>query len=167
MASDDRLSPGALFYYGAIEGQAAVNNSTAAIWSAIKATQESVGGNYPRVSAAQVSIMRGMAGANLAAAARFENSPDQSAILGEHIGTAPWARDPNERNAMPMWQAQFNHLTTGPEGDKQSFRVVTFRGTFPQTKDDFLATLDQDAEAIAADYGEDHVSISNISILSI
>lgn len=156
-----------LFYYGAVEAAARAGKGTAEIWQAIRSAAEASGLESPGVNAAQVSRLRGQAGAVLRSEREFAKSEGSYRIEGTQVGLAPWARPWAQREAVAMYQVRFQHTTMGPDGPETSWRTVMFTGGIPATKDALLTAVTEDAQQMADKYGIEHIGIGTVGILEI
>lgn len=156
-----------LQYWGSIEGAVRQGASTAQVWDAIKSHQASLGDNAPAIDIRDVSRMRSRAAEIRESARQLSTVDPTGPVLGNYMSIAPWARDANARNTLAMYQVRFEHTFEEDGQEKSQYRTVTFQGLLPPTVQDLMDTVDNDAEAMADEYGTSHRSIGNISILAI
>lgn len=166
------LTPGAqrgLRYFGAIRGAVAGHASTADIWGAIRGASESFGVETAGIDVQAVNVLRSYATQMRNAQERLSAAPDFHAIEGAHVADAPWSRPLERRNALGMWQAQFEHVTVSDGVESRDIRTVIFNGPLPG--DGSVGALrdavEGDAVELANKYETEHVSIGDITLIAV
>lgn len=156
-----------LQYWGSIEGAVRTGANTAQVWDAIRSHQDALGDSAPAIDIRDVSRMRTRAAEIRESSRQLASTDPIGPVLGNYMAVAPWARDLADRNTLAIYQVRFEH-TFEDEGQVTSqYRTVTFQGQLPPTVQDLYDQVDNDAEAMADEYGTAHQGIGNISILAI
>jgi len=142
-----------LIFYNTILSAALDGASTAQIWDAIKSHAANLGLPSPGISAADVSRIRGIVGAevrgaNLASNALPSDDPRSFAV------TLPWSRGQAERNAAPQYLVRFAVDGLTDANGNQAFRSFLYGAdNMPGSHADLLDSLAALNEAFDADYG--------------
>lgn len=171
MAVVSSLTPNqtrALAFWGNIEASVRQSLTTADLWSAIRAASGTEQGEPIGFSAADLSVVRGMAASIRNAASELASQGVSNTLTADMIGRAPWARTQAEMNTLPIWQVRFQHTTTNANGQQETnWRTSVFTGQIPDTVGGVLDAVDQDALGIAEDYGRQHVSVDSLQIIAV
>lgn len=162
------LTPGqrrATQYWKSIEAVTLAGGSTQELWAAINAHAQALGYESAGISIFDVNALRSRAVANRGALQNLDALGPDDLITGPAIGRAPWERDLNRQNALPMWQVSFEHHIRVDGEDVTIWRSTMFQGSVPRTRRELELALDEDAERMADEYGQEHVGIGAYSIL--
>ena len=163
-------------YWGVIQRAVTERRTTAELWADIRAAAAQMGRESPGISAAQVGRERGRAAAIRNAGdqlARVEAAAERTgtdpALDASVIAEAPWARPLPERNALPMWQVNFDLTLTTAEGETFTTTVSSIlRGPdIPDTLSGLHDAVAEDAEAMAEKYGHSLVGTGAAHILAV
>lgn len=153
-------------YWGVIQAAAAQHMTTADLWAAIRGAAEAAGLESPGVNAADISTLRGYAGAMVRAADALAASEPSLGLTSSMIATAPWARSLAEQNLNPMFQATFKITGLSPTGSPvEGWLTSVFNTeTLPDTVGGLLDQLQQDTlDMIAATpEGEENPSLGDL-----
>lgn len=149
-----------LIFYGAILNAALEGQSTSEIWATIKAQAQALGLPSAGVSAADVSRIRGMAGAEVRAMNGLVGAQGTDSPLTYAV-SPPWAGTIQERNASPTYLVRYAvDGLTDPAGN-QAWRTVKYGAdNIPGSMDALLADLEAQNEAMDADYGTESGGIA-------
>lgn len=164
------LTPGQkklLPYWGNIQQAVSLRASTADLWTAVRdaATREGVA--LTGVSAADMSVLRGLAGGQRNALETFGQSRTDAAITARMIATDISARPVQDQLLAPRWIVRFQHDVT-VDGELQTFwRSSIFEGSLPATTGDLRSAVESDAVALADDYGTTHAGVGAIQISAV
>ena len=168
MTTPSGLPTKALQFWGVASGAVADRQSTAEVWAAINTAATNMGMDSPGLSLRDFNTLRSHAASVRNASEALASGFVDSQITGEMIGTPPWARSLDERNAAPLYQARFLHDTADAEGNITSdWRTVVFSSGLPPTLSAFNDALGQDAQALADKYNTEHVGVSQVTIMAI
>lgn len=153
------------FYFGAIQHAVNGHETTEEVWNAVREQAEATGLDSPGINAAQVSKMRGEARALRTANTNLGNADPQWGLSASMIGRDPLGRPESERGALGQWAVRFNHQTVREGEVRNDWRTVMFRGALPPTVGDLYADVDFGAQNFASDYGDEHVGISDLTVM--
>lgn len=159
--------PHSLAYYGAIQGATQRGEDTAGIWQAVRDVQASFGADVGLPGFQDVNRMRNAAGLENRAIDNLSRTPGNIALDSQFISTAPWSRPQGEQNSLGIWQARIEHQTMVDGRLQTDWRTVQFTGGLPATVQDLRDAIDQDAQAMADQYGVEHVGVLSISLQAI
>jgi hypothetical protein len=114
-----------------------------------------------------MNVLRSLAAANRNASDVLQRASPGQALTGLMIGSELSTRSAVEQSMIPMWIVRFQHniISGGVAGAE--WRTSQFQGLLPPTKAELQATLEQDGQAYADDYDQEHVSIGDIAITTI
>lgn len=154
-------------FWGTAQAAAREGYTTAQYWQALNEHAQSLGLDRPEISAIDASRLRGQAGRGLRAAQALQGSELNTAITGDMISVAPYSRDLASRNSYGQWQVRFAHTVIGEEGEDTQYRSVVFSGQLPYTVGELMDAVEGDAIEMANDYGVEHVSISDLSLIAV
>lgn len=160
-------NPNAGLYWGVVEGAARQGLGTAAIWDAIREHAAALGLESPGVTAQDVSRLRGQAGGIIRAENALGRAPAQQGIGAEMIATPWFGRTLDRQNAMPVYQARFEHTVLRDGVEVTEWRTVTFRGALPATVGALADAVDLDAAQMADNYGVEHLGVGTISLMAV
>lgn len=167
MAASNLDNPSTLQYWGSILNAASNHASTAEVWAAIRAQNEGTGQSGLNAGFADVSRLRAAAGAQVRAMESLSRTPDHIALDPANWSVAPYGRDLDQRNTLGIFQVNVKHVTIGDHGEETAFRMVTFRGALPATAGELRDAIDQDSQAMADQYGTEHVSSQIVNIFAV
>lgn len=160
-------NPSALVYWGAIQGAAARGENTAGVWQAVRDASEALGYENNLISFQDVNRLRAAAGAVNRAALAFGSADGSEPVTSSHFAVAPYSRDQDQMNALGLYQARVQHVTNVDGREETTWRTITFTGGLPPTVNDLRDAIDQDSEAMADQYGVQHVGVGSIQIMAI
>lgn len=159
-------------YWGVIQHAAAQHLPTADLWAAIRGAAAEAGLERPGVSAADVSTIRGYAGAMTRAAEALAKSEPGLGITPSMIATAPWARSLAEQNIAPRYQVTYAREALTAEGVQVSqYSTSIFDGALPDTVGELQNAILADAvDMLAATPPEETpttqiLGVSNLTVL--
>lgn len=154
----------ATMLYGAILAGARAGLGTADLWASIRQTAEAQGTPLSGVSAANISTLRGFAGAQIKADAALAAAPFGSTIDASMIALAPYARSAAEMNAAPRFNVtmELGFLQNGEFGSASY--TVSYTGFLPPTTDELLGDLQGAADDLGSNYGFTPGDILSVSI---
>ena len=161
------LSPGAtklLAYWGNIQSAVAARASTADLWNTVRTAAAAEGYDIAPANAIDMGTLRSLAVSNRNAMEALAAAPATAAFDYTMLGTELYARSPAEQALAPLYLVRFEHNVTEDGEPATVWRTDTFRGMLPPTKDELQAQLDADAQLLAEEYTQSHVSIGAISI---
>lgn len=117
-----------------------------------------------------IAVLYGYAKRMANAADEFTSASPEATVTPDMIGVPPWARDEQVMNTTPIWHAVFEFTYIDQAGNEQTdWRTSVFDITHP-LPDTISAEIDDmqaDAEAMAAKYEVELVSISPVRILAV
>jgi hypothetical protein len=157
----------ALPYWGEIRNAAANHLTTQQLWQSIRFAQERLGSQGYGPTLLGVSELRGRAGAIQRAADELAAASPRKNLTGRYVTQAPWARSTAVQRVDPKYQATFAHQSLKDGEQVTTWRSVIFSGQLPPTIGAFQQAIDEDAIALADDYDEEHVGVSDIQLLAI
>ena len=164
------LTPGqtrALQFWGVINKATADRVGTAELWQRINAASAAAGHARPGFGIADLQKVRSLAVGVRAMQAAFNSLGGDDLITGDQIAQAPWSRPLASRNVVGMWQVEFEHVTRVNGVEQSNYRVTTFTGTVPRTRNELQAAIEQDASRMARDYGTEHVDIGDYRLYEV
>lgn len=167
MAELDPRAAAGLGYWGVIEKAAREGHTTAQLWAGIRSVQEQYGLERPGVTAAGVSILRGLAGQIQARGRQFAQLADGRRAYSTLWSDAPWSRPIGEQRANPMFSVRFQHSYV-LNGERQTeWRTVTQLGRPPATIGEIRAFVEGEALNMARRYGVEHKGTDSLQLLVI
>jgi hypothetical protein len=167
VASIDGVSKRGMYYWGVIEAGTNAGMNTQQLWEAIHEHAGASGLDTPGVSAAEVSIMRGLAGRIRQSGRNLANAQPTYGIDSSMMARAPWARTLSEQNSLTMHQVRFEHTVIRNGEQVSEWRSVMYQGPLPATVGDLKSELENDAQQMADNYGVSHVSAGSITVLEV
>lgn len=103
-----------------------------------------------------------------ASAQAFQGADPFATIDASMIGTPPYARDIAEQQAYPIYHVTFEYTFIDQAGNQRTeFRTSVQRMTLDPTKDVLTASIQDDAEIMARDYGHQLISAVPYQILAV
>lgn len=158
----------ALGLYGPeIQAAATQHLTTADLWGSIRSAAAAAGLESPGVAVQAVSALRGMFGQMTRAAEQFDAAGPEAPITARMIGQAPWSPALAVQAATPNYLATFE-LTRIVDGEEiTEHKSVRLPGQLPATVGDLSDLLEQEAEAMTAEYGGDFGGIGGIALQAI
>lgn len=168
MTTPSGLPLSALQYWGVARGSVAARASTAEFYSALQEAAAQFGPDVRIPDFATVNQLRSAAVSVRNAQEQFQRMPDSNAIDASQIGRVPYGRSLDAQAAMPIYHVGVNITTSDRKTGAEStdYRVVQFTGTLPETKDELLRLVGQDAEELANTYGVDYLNHDVVEILA-
>lgn len=167
MADLDPRARAALGYWGVIEQAAREGHTTAELWNNIRTVAESYGYERPGVSAAGVSILRGLAGGIQARGAQFAQLTDGRRVYSTLWADAPWSRPLGEQRANPMFSVRFQHSYRQGEELLTEWRTVSQIGRPPRTAGEIRAFVESQALNMARKYNMEHEGTDELQLFRI
>lgn len=168
MTTPSGLPTKALQYWGVARGAAAIRANTADTWAAINNYAQSQGQQSAGISLQAFNQLRSAATRVRNADEAFAAAPHETSMDPNWSSSPPWARELGLQAAVPQWQVQFDHTTQDEDGiQSTNRRTVVFTGSLPPTKGDVIDQVNQGAEALADNYGNQHVSADNFTIFRV
>lgn len=154
-----------LLFYGAARGAVAVRASTAEFVAALRAGASQLGLDELGLNLQAINALRSAAVAQRTAQENFQAAPEVNAIDASMIGQVPYGRGLAEQAALPIYEVGIQLHTTDDTGEVTSrYTSVRFTGQLEMTKADLLAQVQQDAEALADNYGESYAGHDVVEI---
>lgn len=154
MTTPNGLPLSALQFLGVARGAVAGRASTAEFYQALKDAAATFPGDQSIPTFRAANQLRSAAVQMRNAADAFQSAPAETAITPDRIGVAPYARSLAEQAAAPIFTVGINlHLADNETGEITSqYTQVRFTGV-AMTKGNLLELVQQDAEALADNYG--------------
>lgn len=157
-----------LLFYGAARGAAAERASTAEFIAALRAGASALGLSELGLNLQSINQLRSAAVRQRNAQERFQRAPDVNAIDASTIGQVPYGRGLAEQAALPIYQVGIQLHTIDDEGEVSSrYTTVRFTGQLEMTKADLLGQVQQDAEALADNYGESYAGHDVVELTAV
>lgn len=153
-----------LAYWGTIQAAVSERAGTAELWAAVRDAAASEGMPLQGVSAADMSVLRGIAGRQRTAMETLAGAAPGDAITGAMIAPELGSDGVVQLGEVPAWNVRFLHYTEADGEPSLTWRTDVFKGYLPPTKQELQDQLNQDAANMAADYGESHSGIGAVMI---
>lgn len=168
MTTPSGLPLSALQFWGAARGAVAGRASTAEFFQALRDAADQFGGATSVPDFRTANQLRSAAASVRNAGEAFQRSPGSNVIDAAQIGRVPYGRDLSAQASMPLYHVGVELTTFDVETYRYNtdYRTVQFAGTMVMTKDELLAAVGQDAEALAETYGQFYSSHRVVEILA-
>jgi cytosine/adenosine deaminase-related metal-dependent hydrolase len=138
--------------------------STSDLWQAVRDAAASQGFELTGVNAVDMGQLRAFAVANRNAAEAFNSAVAGTSLDAGMMGQELYYTASNRPDSLALYNVRFMHtvIEDGVEIDLQ--RTDQIRGILPATKDQLMQMLDSDAQILADEYNQSHVSIGDVTI---
>lgn len=168
MTTPSGLPLSALQYWAVARGSVAGRDSTAQFYDKLREAAVQFGDVGKIPDFATVTQLRSAAVSVRNAQERFQRSPTGNNIDASQIGSVPYGRSLEAQATMPIYHVGLN-LTTADRDTGETtteYRVVQFTGSLPDTKEELLGLVGQDAQALADTYGSTYIDHNVVEILA-
>ena len=161
------LSPGAiklLPLLDVIQEGAASRDTTAQLWTRVQTAANAQGFNIAGAGAISLGEIRSWAVGNRNATAALNAAPANASLEARMLGAELYTRSLQERAAVPLSYARFQHTVIENGVEMDIWRTSVFRGLLPPTKDQLRGILEGDAVLLADEYNQTHVGVGDIAL---
>lgn len=161
------LRPGAiklLPLLGAIQEGSAAHETTAQLWDRIHTEATAQGMDISGAGATDLGQLRAWASSNVYAAEAIAKSSGSRSIDASMIGAELYAGAGVIEGRQQLYNIRFEHTVIENGVEISLWRTSQITGLLPPTIDDLEAIMEGDAQQLADEYNQTHVSIGSISI---
>lgn len=161
------LRPGAiklLPLLGPIQEGAAAHLDTAELWASIRDAAAAEGYDISGAGATDLNQLRAWASGNVYAAEAVQRAGPGRSLDSSMIGRELYAGEGVIEGRQQLYNIRFEHTVIENGVELQLWRTSQISGLLPPTIDDLEAMMEGDAESLADEYNQSHVSIGSISI---
>ena len=156
-----------LLYWGNIVNSVFERASTADLWANVRFVAQREGVDLSRVRMTDMNVLRSIAARQRTSQENLNAARPGSVITASMISTDLSSRSPQAQQLAPKSVVRFQHDIT-VDGQLQTiWRSSTIDGPVPTTVDDLRARVEQDAEAMADDYGVTHIGIGLMQLVAV
>lgn len=156
-----------LLYWGSIVNSVFQRVSTADLWDNVRTVAKQEGVELTGVRMTDMNALRSIAARQRTAQENLNAARPGSVITAGMIASDLSARSPQAQQLAPKSIVRFQHDIT-VDGQLQTvWRASTIDGPLPATVDDLRFQVEQDAEAMADDYGVTHIGIGLMQISAV
>jgi hypothetical protein len=156
-----------LLYWGNIQQSVTARASTADLWAAVRSAAAAEGTPLSGVRIQDMNGLRSIAASMARSQRDLAALRPDSVITGAMIGRDLSSRPLTDQALAPRYLVRFEHDVL-VDGQLQTvWRSSFFDGALPSTKGDLLNALEQDAVAMADDYGTTHVGVGRFQIAAV
>lgn len=161
------LRPGAaklLPLLGDIQAGAAAHDTTAALWQRVQDAAASQGYDISGASALDLGQLRSWAASNVYAQEALAKAGASTSLDASMIGRELYTTPGTIEGRQQLYNVRFLHTVIENGVEINIWRTSQFTGLLPPTKDQLEQLMDSDAQQLADEYNQAHVSIGSISI---
>jgi hypothetical protein len=156
-----------VLYWGPIMQSVTERATTAEIWATVRAAAAAEGAPLTGVGIQDMNFMRGIANSQARSLRELGSALPSQVIESTMIGRDLSSRSLADQELARRWIVRFEHDVTIDGGLQTLWRSSVFEGILPNTKGDILNALEQDAQALAEDYGVTHIGIGSFTIAAV
>jgi len=161
------LRPGAaklLPLLGDIQAGAAAHDTTAALWQRVQDAAASQGYDISGANALDLGQLRSWAASNAYAAEALARAGASTSLDASMIGRELYTTPGTIEGQAQLYNVRFEHTVIENGVEIDIWRTSQFTGLLPPTKDQLQQIIESDAQQLADEYNQTHVSVGSITI---
>lgn len=165
---DDPLSAALANWWTLLAHEATLGTTVTDVQIIARATAAQAGQSLSFQENQAIATLYGYARRIENASTSLQAATSDTVITPDLMAIPPWARDQQVQNTVPIWHSTFGFTYIDQAGNQVTdFKTSVFDMTFPDTVGELTGDVQADAEAMAAKYNVQLVSVNLISLLAV